>query len=281
VVGDELLDRNFPMIHAVGRASPRLPRLIDITWGEPHSPKVTLVGKGICFDTGGLDIKPASGMLIMKKDMGGAATVLALGRMIMARKLPVRLRILIPAAENSISGNAFRPGDVLKSRSGRSVEIGNTDAEGRLVLADALALAAEEAPDLLISVATLTGAARVALGPDLPPMYSDDDAFAMEMADAGARIGDPVWRMPFWAGYERYLDSEVADMNNVYDGPFAGSITAALFLAPFCSKGGHFRPFRHLWMASRAPPARPEGRRAASGTRAVRGPEEEVWQRLR
>jgi leucyl aminopeptidase len=204
---------------------------------------VTLVGKGICFDTGGLDLKPASAMLIMKKDMGGAAAALALAHMIMSSKLDVRLRVLIPAAENSVSGNAFRPGDVLKSRAGKTVEIGNTDAEGRLVLADALALADEEKPDTLASFATLTGAARVALGPELPPFYTDDDAFAGEIAAAGNRVCDPVWRMPFWAGYEANLDSPVADMNNVSEGPFAGSVTAALFLRRFVKQARRFAHF--------------------------------------
>jgi leucyl aminopeptidase len=233
IVGDALLAENFPMIHAVGRASPRAPRLIDLAWGRPDAPKVTLVGKGICFDTGGLDIKPAASMLLMKKDMGGAAAVLGLGHMIMQLGLDVRLRILVPAAENSVSGNAFRPGDVLKSRAGLTVEVGNTDAEGRLVLADALTLAAAEQPALMASFATLTGAARVALGPDLPSLFSDDDGLAAEIEAAGHAIGDPVWRMPFWNGYERTLESEVADMNNVSDGPFAGAVTAALFLRRF------------------------------------------------
>jgi leucyl aminopeptidase len=204
---------------------------------------VTLVGKGICFDTGGLDIKPASGMLIMKKDMGGAAAALALGHMAMAAKLDLRLRILIPAADNSIAGNAFRPGDVLTSRAGRTVEIGNTDAEGRLVLADALAYADEERPATVASFATLTGAARVALGPDLPPFYTDDDELAGAIAAAGDRIGDPVWRMPFWAGYEASLDSSVADMNNVSEAPFAGSVTAALFLRRFVKQAKRFVHF--------------------------------------
>jgi leucyl aminopeptidase len=243
IVGDDLVAQNFPMIHAVGRASSRPPRLIDLTWGRASAPRVTLVGKGICFDTGGLDIKPASGMLLMKKDMGGAATALALAHMVMAAGLDVRLRVLIPAAENSIAGNAFRPGDVLVSRSGKTVEIGNTDAEGRLVLADALALADEERPDTVVSFATLTGAARVALGPELPPLYTDDDAFAGAIASAGSRVGDPVWRMPFWAGYESMLDSPVADMNNVSDAPFAGSVTAALFLRRFVRQA---RRFAHL-----------------------------------
>jgi leucyl aminopeptidase len=243
IVGDDLKTRNFPMIHAVGRASDRPPRLIDLVWGGASSPRVTLVGKGICFDTGGLDIKPASAMLIMKKDMGGAAAALALAHMVMAAKLDVRLRVLIPAADNSVSGNAFRPGDVLASRAGKTVEIGNTDAEGRLVLADALALADEERPDTLVSFATLTGAARVALGPELPPLFTDDDAFAAAIAGAGSRVGDPVWRMPFWTGYESMLDSTVADMNNVSESPFAGSVTAALFLRRFVKQA---RRFAHL-----------------------------------
>ncbi len=243
IEGDELLARNFPMIHAVGRASPRAPRLIDLNWGRAGAATITLVGKGICFDTGGLDIKAASGMLLMKKDMGGAAAALALGHMIMGQKLDVRLRILIPAAENSISGNAFRPGDVLTSRSGRTVEVGNTDAEGRLVLADAIALADEEAPDSLFVFATLTGAARVALGPDLPAFFTDDDAFASELVTASARIGDPVWRLPLWPGYESKLESGVADMGNVWDAPFAGAIVAALFLKRF---GRRARRFAHF-----------------------------------
>jgi leucyl aminopeptidase len=233
IVGDELLTKGFRLLHAVGRASPRAPRLVDFSWGRPDAPKVTLVGKGICFDTGGLDIKPASGMLLMKKDMGGAASTLALAHMIMAAKLGVRLRVLIAAAENSISGDAFRPGDVITSRAGKTVEIGNTDAEGRLVLADALSLADEEAPDTIVTFATLTGAARVALGPDLPPLFCDNDVFAGQIHASGLAIGDPIWRLPFWAGYDRHLESDVADMNNVYDSPFGGAITAALFLKRF------------------------------------------------
>ncbi len=256
VVGDDLLAQNFPMIHAVGRASTRPPRLIDLPWGRAGAPTVTLVGKGTCFDTGGLDIKPASGMLLMKKDMGGAAAVLALAHMVMAMRLDVRLRVLIPVAENAIAGNAFRPGDVLTSRAGKTVEIGNTDAEGRLVLADALALADEESPDALVSFATLTGAARVALGPELPPLYSDDDAFAGAIAAAGLRIGDPVWRMPFWPGYEANLDSQVADINNVSDSPFAGSVTAALFLRRFVKNA---RRFAHLDIFGWRPGPKPLG----------------------
>lgn len=243
VIGDDLLKQNFPMIHAVGRASDTAPRLIDFTWGKDSDPKVTLVGKGVCFDTGGLDIKPASGMLLMKKDMGGAANVLGLARMIMDAKLPVRLRVLIPAVENSISGNAFRPSDILTSREGQTVEIGNTDAEGRLVLADALTLADEENPDLIIDMATLTGAARVALGPDLPPFYSHDEAFAAKVAEQAAAQSDPLWRMPLWAPYEAKLASKVADINNVTTDGFAGSVTAALFLSRFVKNAkvwGHF-----------------------------------------
>ncbi|MBD0413387.1 leucyl aminopeptidase family protein [Oryzicola mucosus] len=241
--GDDLLAANFPMIHAVGRASVDAPRLLDMKWGRDAAPKVTLVGKGVCFDTGGLDIKPASGMLLMKKDMGGAANVLGLASMIMAAKLDVRLRVLIPVVENAIAGNAFRPGDVLTSRKGITVEIGNTDAEGRLILADALALADEETPDLLIDLATLTGAARVALGPDLPPFYTDDDALASELASAAVAVEDPLWRMPLWMPYDAKLSSKVADMNNVTTDGFAGSITAALFLKRFVEKAGSWAHF--------------------------------------
>ncbi|OQM74952.1 leucyl aminopeptidase family protein [Manganibacter manganicus] len=236
IAGDELLRANFPMIHAVGRASVEAPRLIDMQWGPADAPKLTLVGKGVCFDTGGLDIKPASGMLLMKKDMGGAANVLGLASMVMAVGLKVRLRVLIPAVENSISANAFRPGDVLTSRKGISVEIGNTDAEGRLVLADALALADEEQPQMLVDMATLTGAARVALGPDLPPFYTDDDALADELGEASAAVEDPLWRMPLWQPYTAKLSSRIADVNNVTADGFAGSITAALFLKCFVEK---------------------------------------------
>jgi leucyl aminopeptidase len=244
--GDALLKKNFPMIHAVGRAGSEQPRLIDLEWGKKDAPKVTLVGKGVCFDTGGLDIKPSSSMLLMKKDMGGAANVLALASMIMDAKLPVRLRVLIPAVENAISANAFRPSDVLTSRKGLTVEIGNTDAEGRLVLADALALADDEEPEILVDMATLTGAARVALGPDLPPFYSNDDAFAFDVAKASEAVADPLWRMPLWQPYDAKLSSRVADMNNVTTDGFAGSITAALFLQRFVGKAkiwAHFDIF--------------------------------------
>ncbi|MER8656385.1 leucyl aminopeptidase family protein [Mesorhizobium sp. M0847] len=236
IKGDDLLKQNFPMIHAVGRASVGAPRLIDMVWGPEGAPKVTLVGKGVCFDTGGLDIKPSSGMLLMKKDMGGAANVLGLASMIMAAGLKSRLRVLIPAVENSIAGNAFRPGDVLTSRKGLTVEIGNTDAEGRLVLADALALADDEEPELLIDMATLTGAARVALGPDLPPFYTGDEALASELAAASVAVEDPLWRMPLWRPYDGRLASKIADINNVTTDGFAGSVTAALFLKRFVER---------------------------------------------
>jgi leucyl aminopeptidase len=242
IVGDDLLTEGFPLIHAVGRASPRAPRLIDLTWGK-DGPRLTLVGKGICFDTGGLDLKPSASMLLMKKDMGGAAAVLAVAHMIMACKLKVRLRVLIAAAENSVAGNAFRPGDVLRSRAGTTIEIGNTDAEGRLVLADALTLADDDKPDHLITMATLTGAARTAVGAELSPFYCDDDAFAATLHAAGRTAADPLWRMPFWTSYETMLDSNVADMNNVSESGFAGSITAALFLRKFVRSASIYAHF--------------------------------------
>ena len=235
--GDDLIAEGFPMIHAVGRASDRAPRLIDMTWGDETAPKVTLVGKGVVFDTGGLDLKPAAAMLKMKKDMGGAACVLGLAAMIMATGLPVRLRVLVPAVENAVGGNAFRPGDILDSRKGLSVEIGNTDAEGRLVLADALTLACEEHPDLLIDMATLTGAARIALGPDIAAFFSPDEALAMEIARHAHVVQDPVWQLPLWQSYAKMLDSKAADINNVGSGPFAGAVTAALFLQRFVDPG--------------------------------------------
>jgi leucyl aminopeptidase len=259
IVGDELVKQNFPLIHAVGMASPRAPRLIDLSWGDPTNPKVTLVGKGVCFDTGGLDLKPSSGMLIMKKDMGGAANVLALAQMVMDAKLKVRLRVLIPAVENAVAGNAFRPLDIFKSRKGPTVEIGNTDAEGRLVLADALALADEENPDLLVDLGTLTGAARVALGPDLPPFYTHDETLAEAVAINAKGENDPLWRMPLWPPYDSWLDSKTADINNAPSGGFAGSITCALFLQRFVTDA---KSWLHVdiygWTPS-AKPARPEG----------------------
>jgi leucyl aminopeptidase len=264
VVGDELLARNFPAIHAVGRASSRAPRLIDLRWGDADRPRVTLVGKGVCFDTGGLDIKPASAMRLMKKDMGGAAHVLGLARMIMGARLPVALRVLIPAVENSISGNAYRPGDVVATRKGLSVEIGNTDAEGRMVLCDALALADEESPELLIDLATLTGAARVALGPELPALYCDDDELAERLQRLGTELQDPMWRMPLWSPYDEGLKSPVADLNHIASGGFAGSIYAALYLRRFVSAA---QAWVHLDVFSWNPSARsgrPEGAESQS-----------------
>jgi leucyl aminopeptidase len=242
-VGNDLLAANFPLIHAVGRASTRPPRLIDVAWGREDAPRVTIVGKGVCFDTGGLDLKPPAGMLLMKKDMGGAAAALALADMVMTLGLDVRLRLLIPAVENAVSGDAFRPGDIITSRQGLAVEIGNTDAEGRLVLADALSLGAEENPELMMTFATLTGAARVALGPDLPPCFVDDDGVWSMIQDAGMKVGDPVWRMPFWPGYDRLLDSPNADLGNVSEGAFAGAVTAALFLKRFAKGARHYAHF--------------------------------------
>jgi leucyl aminopeptidase len=252
------LAKGFPLIQAVGMGSPRAPRLIDITWGKNSDPKVTLVGKGVCFDTGGLDIKNDTGMLNMKKDMGGAATALGLAHMIMSRKLKVRLRVLIPAVENSISGASFRPRDVFKSRKGITVEIGNTDAEGRLVLADALALADEENPALIADFATLTGAARVALGPDLPALFTDDDALATELSAAGAAENDPLWRLPLWQPYAAMLDSKVADTNNVSTSGQGGAITAALFLRKFVAAKSWLHLDVFAWTAA-AKPGRPEG----------------------
>src|ERR1700722_13216724 len=259
IVGDDLLAQNFPLIHAVGRAAApaAAPRLIDMVWGESNHPRVTLVGKGVCFDTGGLDIKPDSGMLNMKKDMGGAATALALAHMIMARGLKVRLRVLIPAVENSIAGASFRPRDIYTSRKGITVEIGNTDAEGRLVLADALALADEEKPELIADFATLTGAARVALGPDMPAFFTDDDALAGELMNCANTENDPLWRLPLWRPYEAMLESKVADINNV-GGSQGGAITAALFMRRFVTAKSwlHFDLF--AWTPT-AKPGRPEG----------------------
>ena len=258
VVGDDLLRKNFPLVHAVGRAADRAPRLIDLKWGEADHPRVTLVGKGVCFDSGGLDIKPDASMLNMKKDMGGAATALALAHMVMSRKLKVRLRVLIPAVENSISGAAFRPRDVYASRKGITVEIGNTDAEGRLILADALTLADEDKPELIADFATLTGAARVALGPELPPFFTDDDELAAALMRHAASQNDPLWRLPLWRPYEAMLESKVADINNVGSGGQAGAITAALFMRRFVTAKSwvHFDVF--AWTPA-AKPGRAEG----------------------
>src|SRR5712692_4498203 len=259
IVREALLAENLPLIHAVGRASCHAPRLIDLTWGDAAAPKVTIVGKGVTFDTGGLDIKPESAMLIMKKDMGGAASALALAHMVMDRGLKLRLRVLIPAVENSISGGAFRPLDVYRSRKGLNVEIGNTDAEGRLILADALALADEEAPDLLFDFATLTGAARVALGPDLPPFYTEDDRLAAAIARHAGAENDPLWRLPLWRPYDQMLDSRIADLNNVSTGNFAGSIICALFLRRFVKAARAWAHFDVYAWTPAAKPGRPEG----------------------
>jgi leucyl aminopeptidase len=262
IEGEELRTKNFPLIHAVGRASVRAPRLIDLSWGKTAHPRVTVIGKGVCFDTGGLDLKNDAGMKLMKKDMGGAAHALGLAQMIVEAKLPVRLRVLIPAVENSVAGNAIRPLDVVKSRKGLTVEIGNTDAEGRLILADALAEASREKPALMFDFATLTGAARVALGPELPALFCNDDAMADELARHAAAEADPMWRLPLWQPYRKRLDSRVADLNNISDGPFAGAITAALFMQEFVDPG---IPWAHLDLFAWNPhgrPGRPEGAEA-------------------
>lgn len=259
IVGDDLLAENYPAVHAVGRASARPPRMIDLTWGQVAAPKVTIVGKGVCFDSGGLDLKSSSNMKLMKKDMGGAAHALALARMVLAAGLPVRLRLLIPAVENAVSGNAMRPLDVLSTRKGLTVEVGNTDAEGRLILADALAEADSEAPDILIDFATLTGAARAALGPELPALFTPDNALAEGLAAHGIAENDPMWRLPLWAPYRRMLDSKVADMISASDSPHAGAVTAALFLKEFVTqtpRWAHFDVF--AWNPS-GRPGRPEG----------------------
>lgn len=269
ITGEELLKSNFPLIHAVGRASEQEPRLIDIRLGE-SGPTVTLVGKGVCFDTGGLDIKPPASMGLMKKDMGGAATVLGLLKMLAGTGAAkgLRLRVLIPAVENSIAGNAFRPSDVLPSRKGLTVEINNTDAEGRLVLADALALAAEENPDLLISMATLTGAARVALGPDIPPFYCDDDHTAQAIHEAAMKVADPLWRMPFWEPYESKIEPAIADLDNAPSGGMAGSITAALFLRRFTEGAKCYAHFDIYGWQPVSEPGRPKGG-VGQGARAI------------
>jgi leucyl aminopeptidase len=262
ILGDELLESRFPAVHAVGRASAVAPRLVDFEWGDATHPKVTLVGKGVCFDSGGLDIKPGASMLLMKKDMGGAAAVLGLAQAIMDAKLPIRLRVIVPAVENAISGNSFRPGDVIATRKGLSVEIGNTDAEGRLILCDGLALADEEKPDLLIDLATLTGAARVALGPELPALFSNDDAAAAELVRIGLAESDPLWHLPLWPGYDDELSSRIADLNNVSTSGFSGAITAALFLKRFVSEA---RTWMHIDLYSwnsKDRPGRPVGAEA-------------------
>jgi leucyl aminopeptidase len=258
VTTDAALKANFPMIHAVGRASPRAPRLIEMTWGST-GPHLTLVGKGVCFDTGGLNLKPGASMGLMKKDMGGAANVLGLAHMLMAGDTPIRLRVLIPAVENSVAGNAFRPGDILISRKGLTVEINNTDAEGRLVLADALALADESPTDLIISMATLTGAARVAVGPDLAPFYASFGDDAAALAAAADAVRDPVWRMPFWDPYEAMIEPGIADLDNAPKGGFAGSVTAALFLRRFVTETSRYMHFDVFGWNPSAEPGRPKG----------------------
>jgi leucyl aminopeptidase len=259
IVGDDLLKKNYPTIHAVGRASVRAPRLIDLTWGNPRHPKVTLVGKGVCFDTGGLDLKAAAGMLNMKKDMGGAATMMAVAAMVMAAKLPVRLRLLVPAVENSVSGNAFRPLDVITTRKGITVEIGNTDAEGRLILCDALAEGASENPTMMVDCATLTGAARVSLGTDLPALFCNNDELANGLVATGTEVTDPMWRMPLYKPYRALLASKVADINNVSPGGFGGAITAALYLQEFVPDSVPWAHFDMMAWNNSSRPGRPEG----------------------
>lgn len=260
VAGDDLIHKeNFPLVHAVGRAGSHPPRVVSFVWGKAKDPKVTLVGKGVVFDTGGLDLKPDTAMLLMKKDMGGAAAALAAAEIIMGMDLPVRLRVILPIVENSVSSSAFRPGDIIRSRKGTTVEIGNTDAEGRLILADALAWADEEKPDLLMDYATLTGAARVALGPDLPPYFTSSETLATEIEAAAKASFDPVWRLPLWAPYRSMLDSKSAEMNNVSSGGFAGAITAALFLRHFVSEAKHYAHFDIYGWTPSAKPGRPEG----------------------
>lgn len=270
VTKGKALEDGYPMIAAVGRAAARgrEPRLIEVEYGDQRHPRIAIIGKGVCFDSGGLDIKPSSGMRLMKKDMGGAAHALGLARLIMKSRLKVRLHLLIPAVENAISGDAFRPGDVLRSRQGISVEVGNTDAEGRLILADALTRAAEQKPGLIVDFATLTGAARVALGPDLPALFANDEDLAAQMLASGSEVADPLWRMPLWQPYEEMLSSDVADLGNMADAPLAGAVTAALFLQKFVPEGV---PWAHLdtfaWRAA-ARPGRPKGGDAL-GLRAV------------
>ena len=255
------LESGYPMIHAVGQAAAkgREPRLIELEWGNPAHPRVAIVGKGVAFDSGGLDIKPSAGMRLMKKDMGGAAHALALAGLVMAERLPVRLHLLIPAVENAIAGNAFRPGDVLSTRKGLTVENTNTDAEGRLILGDALTRAGEDVPELILDFATLTGAARVALGPDLPPLFTDDEALAAELIAAGVAEHDPVWRLPLWDGYDEMLKSDIADLVNAPDGGFAGAITAALFLRRFVPKGVAWAHLDVFAWRQAAKPGRPKG----------------------
>ena len=257
--GEALIDQNFPALHAVGRAAAQAPRLIEAVWGDAAHPVVAIIGKGITFDSGGLNIKPGGGMALMKKDMGGAAHALALAKLVIQANLRVRLHLIIPAAENAIAGNAMRPGDIIGTRAGKTVEITNTDAEGRLVLCDAIALAAEKSPALIIDFATLTGAARVALGPQLPALFANDDALASELTSAGMAVGDPVWRLPLWAPYHDMLKSSLADMVNSADGGFAGAITAALFLEKFVPTGVPWAHFDTFAWNNASRPGRPKG----------------------
>jgi leucyl aminopeptidase len=259
IIGDDLLKKGFATIHTVGRASDDAPRLLDLRWGNAAHPKVTLVGKGVCFDTGGLDIKPSSGMLLMKKDMGGAAHVLGLARMIMEAKLPIRLRVLIPAVENSISGNAYRPGDIIKSRKGLTIEIGNTDAEGRVVLADALTEAVSEKPDMLIDIATLTGAARIALGTDIAVLFTNSDEVAAAVSQHAEQQSDPIWRLPLFASYREALNSSIADINNSSSDSYAGAITAGLFLKEFVPDDIPWMHFDMMAWNLKTRPGRPQG----------------------
>jgi leucyl aminopeptidase len=267
-IGEELVAQNFPAIYTVGRAAARPPRLLEINWGNPKHPRIAIVGKGVCFDTGGLDLKTADGMRLMKKDMGGAAHAIALARLVMQRNLPVRLQMLVPAVENAVSGSSFRPGDVIRTRKGLTVEIGNTDAEGRVILCDALAYAAEQKPRMIIDFATLTGAARVALGPELPAMYSNDEKLAAKMLDAARQLDDPLWRLPLWRNYRRFFDSDIADINNAGRGGFAGSIVAALFLDYFVPEGMPWVHFDVYSWNDASRPGRPLGGEA-QGLRAV------------
>ncbi|MCC8987007.1 MAG: leucyl aminopeptidase family protein, partial [Candidatus Contendobacter sp.] len=269
-IGDELLTGNFPLIHAVGRASAHPPRLLDLRWGDPHHPKLTLVGKGVCFDTGGLDLKPSSAMRLMKKDMGGAATALGLARLIMSAHLPVRLRVLIAAVDNAVAGNAFRPGDVIRSRRGLTVEIHNTDAEGRLILCDALTEAGSEQPDILIDFATLTGAARTALGTAMPALFCNDETLATDLLSAAAREQDPLWRLPLHQPYREMLDSKIADIANAADSSYAGAITAALFLKEFVQERIPWAHFDLMAWNLKTRPGQPEGGEAMA-MRAVFG----------
>ncbi len=259
IVGDDLLEANFPMVHAVGRASADAPRLVCLEWGEAGAPGVALVGKGVCFDSGGLDVKGAANMRLMKKDMGGAAVVLGVAELIMRSALPVRLQLIIPAVENAIAGNAFHPGDVLATRKGLRVEIDNTDAEGRLVLGDALTFAGESAPQMIIDVATLTGAARIAMGTEVPAFFSNDDALAAALSAAGEAADEPIWRLPLHRPYRSLLDSQVADIANGASVPQGGAITAALFLAEFVPDGAAWAHFDVMGFNARARPGRPEG----------------------